>query len=52
MDDFTDLIFEIMTLQTGINHGNLSKPNILSGISELHLIYDFLDFKIRRTGWP
>ena len=30
----------------------LSELDITSGISELHLIYDFLDFRIRKPGWP
>ena len=48
------MIFELLTL-ISVNHG-LKLKYFISIISELRtelrLIYDILDFKIRKTDWP
>ena len=42
-------------LQYRVNHGLKIKyftSKIIKLRTELHVIYDFLDFRIRKTGWP
>ena len=54
ISSFRVLIFELLTLISALS--GLKIKYFISIISELktalRLIYDFLDFKIRKKGWP